>query len=332
MKRYIPADKLDGVHEKLLNKYDKYICTDPQRAQEYLDAANNLQVHHTTTREIIIADKNPKLYAAYQEGKYVVKEMAVKGAQAAAAGGVVSGAISVVKNSLAVKKGDMTKEQAMKLTLKETGKGALKGGATGVTGSFIRNIGQKAGIGIKQNVAVSLASCLIDTGGAILDYSKGKITGEEAIERIGQNGVSTASSIYTGAAAGAVFGPVGAVIGSIAGYMVSSNVYQSCLTILKSANLAEEEAERVVALCREASEEMRRQRQLFETQAEKQLEIRRTDFAIAFGRIEGALESSNHEESVLALSDFALLFGEKLKLSSFKEFDEHMKASKTLVL
>src|SRR5690606_14597573 len=122
-------------------------------------------------------------------------------------------------------------------------------------------------------------------------------------------------------AAGAVFGPIGALVGSVAGYMIASGVYQSCLAILKKAPLAEAEALRVMQLCDEAAEEIRRQHEALEYMIKQQLEYNESQYAACFALIDRGMRGGQFADTVLALERFNGLFSNQLKLAKFDEFD-----------
>jgi len=168
---------------------------------------------------------------------------------------------------------------------------------------------------------------VIETGVSLYRFAKGEMSGEQLAEHLGQSGTSTLSSMYAGAAAGAVFGPVGAVVGSMAGYLVASSVYQSSMAILRSARLAQAEADRLEAICREAVAEMHRQRAEFERLVEQRLNARRQEFAACFALVDAGTRSGEPSRAVEGLANLAAIFGQKLQFASFAEFDRFMKES-----
>jgi hypothetical protein len=304
-------------------------------AQHYKDTAANVTEElragavrsgGTAYQENLEAARNPQRYAFRQEFTYVTKEAGAAGAYAAAAGFIVKGAISGVKNAVAVSRGEKSLSDAAIETAKDATLSGVRTGATGVGGSLIRNMSAKAGFNAltKSNVATAVAAGTIEIGVTIYSFARGDITAEKALERIGQTGSSTMSGIYTGAAAGAVFGPVGALIGSVAGYLLASSVYNSCLSILKQARLADEESARTVALCDEACLQMETQRREFEIFIWTNLAVRREQFANCLDSIDRGLSSESPEVTTLALAEFAALFGRELKYSTFVEFDNFM--------
>ena len=324
MDRYVPAKSVEKVREALLEKAKQ--CTDPVQKANYLDAAKNLVPHDTRGVEVWAAQKSPNLYALGQEFKYVGKEAAVSGLAAAGTAAVVSGGISLIKNMYKVAKGKLDGGDAIKAIAKDTGKAAARGGATGAGGAVVRYGAQKAGLQTlaKANVATAIAAGIVDCGVTIWRYAEGEITQAEAMEQVGQNGVSTMSSIYAGAAAGLAFGPVGAVIGSMAGYLIASSTYQSCLAIMKKAQLAEEAAQRMEALCDESIRQMRAQQTDFKLLLDKQLQARAIGFETCFHAIEKATLDGTPVEAIYALSDLAGMLGTELKFASFEKFDDFM--------
>jgi hypothetical protein len=132
------------------------------------------------------------------------------------------------------------------------------------------------------------------------------------------------AGLYVGAAAGVAFGPPGIFMGSMAGYLVSSEVYQSCISILKEADLAERQAKRAVKLSEEACEVIRAQRLEIERLIEEVTEARRQAFEAHFRSVDAALQAGDPGEVVSALSDMATTLDENLQYEEFEAFDEFM--------
>ncbi|WP_104628928.1 hypothetical protein, partial [Helicobacter bizzozeronii] len=75
-----------------------------------------------------------------------------------------------------------------------------------------------------KNVFVATASIIIDNLKVLYKYGKGEITGEQAIEKMHENALSTIAGIvfaavgeWAFAVIGAIFGPIGAVVGGFMG-------------------------------------------------------------------------------------------------------------------
>jgi hypothetical protein len=331
MKKLVPKGQGEEVRRLAHEASDKGDIL----AEHYKDTAQNVTEElrgsevrsgGTTYRENVEAARNPQWYAFKQEFRYVAKEAGAAGAYAAASGFLVSGSISMVKNALAVGKGEKSVKDAAIGTAKDAAVSGVRSGATGVGGTLIRHGAAKAGINAltKSNVATAVAAGVIETGVTIFRYARGEISAEQAAESVGQTGTSTMSGIYAGAVTGLVFGPVGAVIGSVAGYLLASNVYSSCISILKHARLVEEESAKIVALCDEACRQMAAQRREFEAFIVENLQIRQEEFVRCLSAIDDGLSSQAPEVTTLALADFAFLFDRELKYARFDEFDTFM--------
>ena len=82
----------------------------------------------------------------------------------------------------------------------------------------------------------------METGKTLKSYFTGDISGLECLEELGEKGVGQLSAAMF-AAVGQILIPVpvvGAMIGSMAGYALSSALYKELLDSLKEAKLAEE--------------------------------------------------------------------------------------------
>ena len=299
---------------------------DPQRGIED-EVSHGGASAGVTEGELQFAQSNPQAYAGLQEITQVGREAAVAGAAAAAFGGIVGGGISAVANLWALAAGDKSGREAAEQIGKDATRSAARGGASAAGSAVVRHVGHKAGIGAlkKANVAAAVASGLIDVGSTVFSWVKGEIPAEEAAIRLGDTGCGALSGIYGGAAAGAIFGPAGAVVGSVVGYLLSAAVYQSCVATFQKTRLAEEEAERVVALCAEAVRRMDEQRRQFERNAKERLKARQHAFDRHFSRIDAALLAGDDGKKIgESLSRFALYFGKRLRHVDFEDFQQFM--------
>lgn len=315
------SKKYDGMHKQVL----KGKSGDTPGIKDELDGGG-ASSGGTSSKELERATRNPRAYTIQQEIKQVSREAAVKGAQALAAGVIMGGALSAITNFVAYSREQKEGKRAIADVAKDSAKSGIRSGSSAGLGSFIRHIGSKLGSKAlsKSNVATAVASGVVDSGVAVYKFAKGEITAEEAATRLGDTGCSTMSGIYLGAAGGAVFGPAGAIAGSVVGYMLAASVYQSCVAVLQEANLAEEEAERVVALCEEAARAMDEKRRQFETKLSNYLDVRQVSFDKHFKQIDDALFADDQRKVISGLSGLARSFGKKLRLAKFEDFQEFM--------
>jgi hypothetical protein len=345
MGRLTSADRIERVREVT----ERRAKSKSIYADQYKDSAKNLSGEHTydghtsggtTLDEAREAVESPRRFALKMEAKAVGKQAAKAGLAGMATGGLLGGAMSTVKNCYAVKRGQKSSRAAAFSIAVDTSKSAAKGGSVAATGSGVSFVATKiatrashSGVKVglktlsKSNVATGIAAGTIEILIASYGLAKGDITAEQFTQRIGQTGASTLSSLYAGAAAGSLFGPPGAIIGSVAGYMVATQTYQSCIAILQEADLAEEQAERVVQLAHEAIEQLEAQRSEFEEHADKVLGDRREEIERWLNVVDASSLGDDHALGVEALAELAGAFGHTLQLEQFEEFDAFMLAS-----
>lgn len=335
MDRLVPKDQADSVREISLRRARTLGIEGDPRAEDWGESAARIkgeltqgEVHSggTSTKELDFAAESPGTFAVLEEARAVGREAVTAGATAAAAGAVLGGMISVVRNGGAFRRGEIDGRRAAMNVAGDAARSGVRGGATGAAGAVIRHAAQKAGLRTlaKSNVAAAIAASLIEAGVTVYDYVEGDISLGEAAERLGNNGCSTLAGIYTGAATGAIFGPVGAVVGSVAGYMLASSVFQACLAVRRDARLAEEAMERLTALCEEAGRVLDQQRAEFEERLRDYLDERQANFDRCFDAIRDALERERTADAVAALSELVGSVGQELRLANFEEFDDFM--------
>lgn len=310
--------------QSLGNNADGYKDTTKKVAGEL--NAKGIRSGGTPHAEAVKAAENRQAYVAQQNLKALGREAAVSAVSAATAATIIGGSISLIKNGLAVKQGDLTVQQATARITQDVGKAGVKGATVGALSAGIRSGASAFKIPVlsQGNVAAALAAGLIDVGVNVYSYSKGEITSEVLTQRMANTGVSTLSGLYYGAAAEAVFGVFGGAIGGMGAYMVASYIYQVCRELDKRAQLAEQEADRVAALAGEAFRQMQMQRAELELLLENKLQTRHDELQSCLTAIDEGLTADDPQSTTLALSDFAQLFGRQLQYATFEEFDAFM--------
>jgi hypothetical protein len=319
---YIPSNKIRAVkrelEQRIQNSNDKY------EISQLSSTLKHIKSHNTSTGEVIIADKDPEKYASNLKFSIFKNELFQTTVTASATSAIMTGVLSIYKNYYIAE--NLTTEDRLKNVVKDTAIGAGRGAIIGGTSAAIRyslvNSGSK--ITDNANIATSVAYCLYNTGVTVYQFATGKITDEEAILKLGNNGASTLAGIYTGGAVGAIFGPLGAVAGSLAGYFVTTLVYQSCTEILEKAKLTEAEAQRVISLSNAATLQMAESRKEFERLFEEKFKAKRDEFQTCFDNIDDGLETDDFVITTEALAQLANAFGKELKMYKFEDFDDFL--------
>ena len=319
----VPRDKVDEVNRILAEKGTRRKVIGELQSGQVASGGTKLS-------QVKWAASSPKLYRLAMEAKQVGIEAVATGAHAAAAGAVIGGAQSTISNVGAYLAGKTDVRTAATNVAKDAAASSVRAGGAGALSAVVRNLGPRAGLHSlsKSNIATAVASGLIEVGGTVYSFAKGEIPVEEAAERIGETGCATASGIYFGAGAGAIFGPVGAVVGSIAGYMVTSWAYRSSLAVLQRARLAEEDAARVVALCAEAAWAMEQQRETFEVRMDAWLNRREDAFRTCFVQIDKALVDGETDAAVTELARLTAMTGKAIRFRDFNDFEQFMTQSR----
>ena len=315
----VPKNKVEATNSKLAQKGKNREVVGELRS-------GGVRSGGTSSAELEWAKDHPKVYRIAVEANQVGREAVVTGANAAVGAALVGGALSACSNVGSYLAGQTDGRTAIRNVATDSAKSGLRGGSSGALGAVIRQAGSRTGMQTlaKSNVASAVAAGLIEVGVTVSEFAKGEITGEEAAGRIGETGSAAAAGIYVGAAAGAILGPAGAVVGSVVGYMAMSWMYQSSLAILQQARLAEEEASRVIALCAEATRAMDQQRKVFEGRLEAWLARREDVFQACLKSIDEALVEDDVDGTVEALARLAGMTGRALRFKDFEEFDQFM--------
>lgn len=331
MSRLVPEDKETHARASMEQCIQKGTLKveDYREARDHLDGElrqGDVTSGGTSHEELIEASRNPDSYALKQEIKAAAKEAGVNAAATGGVSFVCTALWSGFLNGAEVYRRKKTLGEAAADTTKEASKSGGQGAAVGVASTAIRNGAAHQGLGYlaQSNVATSVAAATIEVGVTTYALVQGEITPEEAVQEMGESAISTMAGLYVGAAAGVAFGPAGMLMGSMAGYLVSSEVYQSCISILKEADLAERKAKRAVKLSEEACEVIRAQRLEMERLIEEVTEARRQTFEAHFRSVDAALQAGDPGEVVSALSDVATTLDENLQYEEFEAFDEFM--------
>lgn len=338
MQKLFNSDKVDKARELAECRVE----TGTLKAPEYSDTLRNMtgELRHeqissggTSYNDAMNAANDYKEYARNFEIEQFKKELTTTVKTTAIASSIIGGGISIVKNSIAYSKNEIDKNEFVGNVIIDTSKAAIKGGVTGVVITGVRTIAQKNGfLAIaKTNVASGIAVGIVDVGVTIVDYVKGDINSEQAMIQVGEKGFNTMSSIYAGMAAGAVFGPGGALVGSLAGYMLSSYVYQTCIDTFKYAQLCEEEVYRLIELYDESIRLMAHERANFELYIRLRLAKNEKQFSDVIHIIENGNIDNDIGNCIDGMTKLANYLGKDLKYSNFEDFDVFMKSDESFV-
>ena len=164
--------------------------------------------------------------------------------------------MSLIRNSVAVIKGDKGVDEAVGEVIVDTAKATGVSYATAYTGALVKGAMQNAPSSYlqtlsKTNLPSTIVVTSLEIGKTLSRYARGDIDGPECLTELGEKGTGMLAA-SAGAAVGQVLIPipvVGGLIGSMAGYAMSSAYYNSLVSVLNEAKIAHEESLRIEAEC-----------------------------------------------------------------------------------
>ncbi|ATA22357.1 hypothetical protein EDC48_10232 [Gibbsiella quercinecans] len=304
-----------------------------READNYDQIAGNVCDSGLTTEKAIFYRENPKIATAMD----IARTSHRAGIEGAKTGGVVGGAISLVVNIFNVAQ----QKKALGEAVEDIAVDAVKAAALGY-GSAFAGSAIKAGLqqsekqtlrAIAGTTAPSLAvNICLSLGISIKCYINDEIDEAELLNDIGEKGAGMLSSGMM-AALGQIAIPipvVGAAIGGMIGYTLSSMFYQSALEAARGVTLSRERLAHISAIETEARAHIVQQQALLDEFTAREIPQLRNDTQRLFEVISGG--SDNINDLAFAINDFATLLGTQLQFQTMPEFEGFMDSDKPLML
>ena len=340
VKIMVPKDYYPGMKEALQNKItslEDQIST--MRAKGYSqDAINNkvkqlencktlqknLLESKVTNAEAMEARTNPTLSTA----KDIAKLAHRAGVQQAAIGAAVGGGVSIVRNAVALYKGDKRSIEALKDVAVDTAGAAGVSYVTGFGGAAIKGTMQNSSSAMlrgisKTNLPAYIATSTLEIGKTMHSYFSGKIDGTECLEELGEKGYGMVTSAMF-AAVGQVVIPIpilGAMAGSMLGYALSSVSYHILLDSMKEAKLARAERIRIEKECAEAVKMLQEYRKELEKFIDDYLKEAEDTFNEVFAEIKDKLAIGDADGYIRSINKITEFCGKNPIASNRKDVD-----------
>ena len=304
-----------------------------READNYEALGENVRDSGLTTETAIFYREHPELATILD----IANTSHRAGMEGAKYGAIIGGTISVLKNAFAVAQqkaslGDATLEVA-----KDVSKAGALGYGTAFVGAATKSVMQQsshAGVRALANTSVptlAVTACL-SLGMSMKRYVHGEISETEFLIEVGEKGAGMLSSGMF-AALGQIAIPipfVGAAIGGMVGYTLSSMFYQSAVEASKRAEQSRKNLERVREIAASAHAQLAQERialEAFYAEEMPQLleETRELIRAVGGG-------NASADELAVAVNQFAELLGKELPYASQQEFDSFMASDMPLKL
>lgn len=346
----VPSDFYDGIKKDIdqrVNKLENQLQnaknrgdrTLAQKHQNNIDelkkVKKNLKKSHLSNKEAMEARVSPIL-STVKDIHNISHRAGMEGAKS---GAMIGGGIAAVQNIVDVVKGKKNLEDAAVDIGKTTAVSAGTGYITTYTSTAIKGYMQNSSTALvrslsKTNLPAAIATTTVSSVKAITKYFSGEISGTECLEAIGKTGAVTVSSMAYGAV-GQMFIPVpvvGAIVGSMVGYTLSSLCYSNLMNALNRAKLAREERIRIEKECAEAIKVIRAYRQEMNKYMDAYLTDYRTSFNNAFRDIKTALSIGDVDGCIDGFNQITRKLGGRVEFNNMDEFDKRMKDSSPFIL
>jgi hypothetical protein len=305
-----------------------------KKADNYDQLANNVTDSGLTTEDALFYRKHPKMATALDIAR-TSHRAGVEGATCAAA---IGGAISLLSNAFSVAQDKKQLSTAVQDIALDTAKAAGLGYATAFAGSAIKGSLQQSSNQSLCHLAGTNAPALavnicLSLSSSIKRYISGEISEAQLLSEVGEKGAGMLSSGMM-AALGQLAIPipfVGAAIGGMIGYTLSSFFYQSALSAAHDLELSRDQLERVRAIETAARERLAAEQAELDDFTRNEIPQLRQETERLFSLV-GNINSGNIDELAAAINEYATLLGKQLQFQNQAEFDDFMNSDTPLTL
>ena len=345
----VPSDYYDGMQSelnsriasleeqaaKLRSKGDSANAAKCERQLEKCrKLKDNLEKSTASSEDAMEARLHPKTITA----KDILKTANRAGLEQAQTGAAFGGGISLVRNAIAVCRDKKTFAQAARDVACDTVEAGAVSYATGFAGSVIKGTLQNAESSTlravsKTGLPAMIATATLEIGKTLARYWKGEIDGTECLDELGERGCGMISAgMFTAAGQLAIPIPfVGAAIGSMVGYALSSACYRTLLDSLKDAKLARERRIAIERQCEEMIAEMRAFRLELEETVRRRSELRKLALDSALSGIKDALATGNVDGCICAANEIVRHAGKEPLYENMQGFHAMMLSNAEMV-
>ena len=280
-----------------------------------------------TNKEALFARLHPKLSTAGEIAKISHRA----GASQIGIGAAIGGSLSLIRNIVALTKGEKDSCEAAVDLAKDVGKSATTAYATAYAGSALKASAQNSTSTTlrtlsKTNAPAIIVTSAIDISKSLIRFFNGEISGGDCLLEIGEKGTSSISASLF-AVAGQALIPipvVGSIVGSIVGYALSSTFFGCLTTSLREAAIAHEERLRIEKECKAAIEMMERYRMEMKACVNKYFSHYISIFNDAFRQMDKALLSEDIDQFIAGANSITTSLGEDVQFSTMEQFRAFM--------
>ena len=285
-----------------------------------------------TTEQAIFYREHPKIATALDIAS-TSHSAGIQGAQYGAAIGV---SVSLFQNIFALALDEKTLGQAATSIAMDTSKAAVVGYGSAFAGAALKGAMQQSGKKTLGNLAGTTAPALavnicLSLGSSVKRYVAGDITESQLLLEVGEKGAGMLSASMM-AALGQLAIPVpfvGAAIGGMIGYTLSSLFYQSALNAALGAELSRQQLERIRSIEAAARARIAEEQAALDAFTRQEIPQLRRETQQLFALV-NASSNCGVDTLTAAINQYAGLLGKQLQFHSLQDFDKFMESDEIL--
>ena len=259
------------------------------------------------------------------------------GMEGAKYGAIIGACISLLQNGFSAVQGEKEVSDAAKDLAIDTAKAGTLGYGTAFAGSAVKGVLQQSGEQSIRTLAKTTVPTLVVTvclslGSSVKRYVTGEITEAQLLTEVGEKGAGMLSASMM-AAVGQLAIPVpfvGAAIGGMIGYALSSLFYQSALDAAKGVEVSRELLKRTRAIQEAARVRIAEEQSRLDAFVCREIPQLQEATEQLFASLSTVNQSADEFSS--AINQFATLLGKQLEFQSMADFDDFMASDRPLIL
>lgn len=284
----------------------------------------SLRESSVSSNEAVFARKHPTLSTTADVAKISGRAGLKTGIQAA----TITGSVSIIKNLVAVYKGEKEPEEAICNVVGDTVKRAESGFTTGFTGSMLKGAMQNSKSQYMRtlsetNIAGTVVLAATSFANTLICYFNGEIDGVECLETLGEQGTGMISStMFSVIGQAAIPIPiVGAMIGGMVGYALSSASYGILMQALKEEKIVRDQRIEIEEVCKEQMKMIRQYRTELEEIINQYLVESMNIFRESFTKIKDAFVHGDVDWFIESANGITENLGAESSFTSMRDFD-----------
>lgn len=302
-------------------------------ADNYDQLAGNVQDSGLTTDEAVFYREHPEIATALD----IARTGHRAGMEGAKCSAVIGGCISLVQNGLSVAQGKKDLGEAAKSLAVDTVKTGALGYGTAFAGSAVKGAMQQSSRQTLRALSRTSAPTLVvsvclSLGSSMKRYVTGEISEAQLLTEVGEKSAGMLSAGMM-AALGQLAVPVpfvGAALGGMIGYALSSLFYQSALDAARSVEVSREVLKRTRIVQEAARAHIAEEQAKLDAFIRSEIPQLRKATYVLFASVDAEQQSADTVSA--AINQFATLLGKQLEFRSKAEFDDFMRSDSPLTL